>query len=257
MKKRFKVTYLGGPTVIITFGGLRLMTDPTLDPSGVRFPAGPEVMIEKLSDPALTDIGKIDIVLLSHDQHGDNLDTAGRALLENVTQTFSTPAAAERLKGIVTGLQTWESVMVTTSEGDELIITATPARHGPTHIEALAGEVTGFILTVKDDPENSIYLTGDTVFYHGIEEVAKRFHPKYVFIFAGAAKPGIPFNLTMGANDAVDTAFAFPNATIIPIHFEGWSHFSENASALIGGFAALGISERLKILPPGESVSLD
>ncbi len=30
----------------------------------------------------------------------------------------------------------------------------------------------------------------------------------------------------MGANDAIDTAIAFPNATIIPLHYEGWKHYS-------------------------------
>lgn len=256
MKSTFNVIYLGGPTVILEIGGLRFITDPTLDPSGVTFPAGP-VTIEKLSGPALTDVGKIDVVLLSHDQHGDNLDTAGRALLETVPKIFSTKDAAGRLGGIVIGMDVWESLSVTTPAGGEIEITATPARHGPTNIEPLAGEVTGFILQVKGEPDNCIYLTGDTVFYHGIEEVAKRFKPKYVFIFAGAAKPGLPFNLTMGANDAVDTAFAFPDATIIPIHFEGWSHFSESAAMLAGAFGVLGIGNRLKILTPAESVSLD
>jgi hypothetical protein len=31
------------------------------------------------------------------------------------------------------------------------------------------------------------YLTGDTVFYEGLVEVARRYEPPYVFIFAGAA----------------------------------------------------------------------
>jgi len=34
MKNEVNVTYLGGPTVILEIGGLRLMTDPTLDPAG-------------------------------------------------------------------------------------------------------------------------------------------------------------------------------------------------------------------------------
>jgi L-ascorbate metabolism protein UlaG (beta-lactamase superfamily) len=255
MKNSVQVTYLGGPTVILEIGGLRLMTDPTLDPLGARFPVGPDVFIEKLSEPAIKDIGKIDIVLLSHDQHGDNLDQAGRELLNHVNQTFSTHAAAGRLPGI-TALSPWESVTVHTPEGYEIIITATPARHGPTNVEPLAGDVIGFVLTIKGEEPFEIYFTGDTVFYDGIKEVAARFEPKYVFIYAGAAKPYVPFNLTMGSNDAVDTAFTFRRSTIIPIHFEGWSHYSESGDLLIQSFGALGIGDRLKILPAGEKIEL-
>jgi len=101
-----------------------------------------------------------------------------------------------------------------------------------------------------------IYITGDTVFYEGIKEVAARFKPQYVFIFAGAAKPRGPFNVTMGTNDAIDTAFAFPDATIIPVHFEGWSHYTETGEMLRQSFEALGIADRLKILEHGVKTEL-
>jgi hypothetical protein len=32
----------------------------------------------------------------------------------------------------------------------------------------------------------------------------------------------------MSANDAIDTAHAFPDATIVPVHHEGWAHFSQS-----------------------------
>jgi L-ascorbate metabolism protein UlaG (beta-lactamase superfamily) len=244
------VTYVGGPTVIFEIGGLRIMTDPTLDPPG-DFPAGPGDIIQKTTGPAVTDIGKIDMVLLSHDQHADNLDTAGRILVEKVALTISTKSAAQRLKGSVTGLLSWEQFKVTTQSGEELVITATPARHGPAHSEKIVGEVIGFVLSVKGATPLEIYLTGDTVFYAGIELVAERFKPQYVFIFAGAATPRIPISLTMDTNDAIDTAAAFPDATIIPVHFEGWSHYTETGKMLADSFGALGLGDRLKILEPG------
>jgi hypothetical protein len=33
----FNLIYLGCPTVILEFGGLRIITDPTLDPKGMSF----------------------------------------------------------------------------------------------------------------------------------------------------------------------------------------------------------------------------
>ena len=130
--------------------------------------------------------------------------------------SFLRPALCFRPTGILTVADTTKAASAVHTP-----ITSTPARHGPAGIEHISGDVTGFIVATK---EMQIYLTGDTVFYDGIKEVAEKFRPKYVFIFAGAAKPRGPFNVTMSTNDAIDTAFGFPAATIIPVHFEGWSH---------------------------------
>jgi L-ascorbate metabolism protein UlaG (beta-lactamase superfamily) len=256
MNPSYSVTYVGGPTVILEIGGLRLMTDPTLDPAGVSFEVNGKPDYSKLAGPAGVDIGEIDIVLLSHDQHGDNLDHAGRELLPAVGSVLTTPAGAQRLGGNAQGLAPWESVSFKSPEGDEVVITGTPARHGPAGSEKLTGDVTGFIVSVKGNPAFQLYITGDTVFFEGIEEVAKRWQPGNVFVFAGAAKPRGPFNVTMGSNDVLDTAAAFPQSRIIPLHFEGWSHFTENSETLQRSFAALGIADRLTILPPGQAVAL-
>jgi L-ascorbate metabolism protein UlaG (beta-lactamase superfamily) len=244
--------YIGGPTAIIEAGGFRFITDPTFDPAGSKYSlAGGAVILEKSQDPANIDPGKIDFVLLSHDQHSDNLDNGGRALLAEVTRTFSTKAAAKRLAGAVTGLDPWETDSITAPDGTTITITATPARHGPAGIEKIAGDVIGFILTIGGKGNEEIYITGDTVFYEGVSAVAKKFKPRFIFLFAGAARTRGPFNLTMSTNDAIDTAFAFPDALIIPLHYEGWKHFTQNENDLEKAYEAVGIKERLRILKPG------
>jgi len=249
MKKAISVIYLGGPTIILEIGGLRLMTDPTLDPAGEMFSINDKPAYQKTAGPVGMDIGKIDAVLLSHDQHGDNLDHAGREFLKSVPKTFTTKIGAERLGGNAIGLSPWDHIVL----NDEVTITSTPARHGPAGSEHLTGDVTGFIVTYAD---TQLYITGDTVFYDGIKEVAQKFKPEYVFIFAGAAKPRGPFSVTMSTNDAIDTAFAFPLATIIPVHFEGWSHYTETGEMLRESFAAMGIANRLNILEAGVKTAL-
>jgi Activator of Hsp90 ATPase homolog 1-like protein len=74
------ITLIGGPTALIEAGGFRLLTDPTFDPP--REYKLPHVTLKKTSGPALTvaQIGPLDAVLLSHDQHADNFDDAGKAL---------------------------------------------------------------------------------------------------------------------------------------------------------------------------------
>jgi hypothetical protein len=44
-------------------------------------------------------VGTVDAVLLSHDQHADNLDLSGRSYLMQAERVFTTKAGAGRLGG--------------------------------------------------------------------------------------------------------------------------------------------------------------
>ena len=91
------ITLIGGPTALLEVAGLRLLTDPTFSPPGA-YPTG-AVTLTKLTGPAmeLEAIGDIDAVLLSHDQHADNLDPAGRACLASARRVLTTKVGADRL----------------------------------------------------------------------------------------------------------------------------------------------------------------
>ena len=249
-----KITLIGGPTALIEFGGFRLLTDPTFDAPGEY--KLPHVTLKKTSHPALTveQIGRVDAVLLSHDQHADNFDHAGRAYAMQAPRLLTTVVGAKRLGGVAEGLAPGESTKLTNPAGT-LTITATPARHGPAGIEPLAGDVIGFVLSLAGG--RPIYITGDTVWYEGVAEVARRFQAGLVLLFAGAAKTRGAFHLTMDANDALDTAHAFPDATIVPLHYEGWAHFSQSGDDLVQSFKALGIGARLRLLEPGVPTSIE
>ena len=66
-------------------------------------------------------------------------------------------------------------------------------------------------------PDDLIYVTGDTVWYEGVAEVARRYQPRLVILFAGSAKTRGSFHLTMDSNDAIETAHAFKNAQLVPL----------------------------------------
>ena len=244
------LTLIGGPTVLIEHGGLRLLTDPTFDPPGLYRET--PVRFEKTSGPALSvaEVGRLDAVLLSHDQHLDNLDAAGRAMLPTVGTTYTTQAGAGRLGGNALGLAPFETATLRGPDGRTLLVTATPARHGPVGIEPISGDVVGFALG-REKPGDLIYVTGDTVWYDGVAEVVRRFRPGVVLLFAGSARTRGPFNLTMNVNDAIETAHACPDAMIVPIHCDGWAHFTQSAKDLDDSFKALGIASRLRLLEPG------
>ena len=245
------ITLIGGPTALIEVDGFRLLTDPTFDAPGAY--QLPHVKLEKLSGPALgpETIGEVDAVLLSHDQHADNLDHSGKAFLAKARRVLTTVAGATRLGNHAEGLLPWATTELTTSDARSLTITATPARHGPAGIEPLSGDVIGFVLTSKDNDRRPIYISGDTVWYDGVAEVARRFKAGVVLPFAGAAQTRGPFHLTMDTNDTIETARAFPDAVIVPLHTDGCAHFRQNANDLRASFDTLGFGPRLKILKPG------
>jgi L-ascorbate metabolism protein UlaG (beta-lactamase superfamily) len=96
-----RVHYLGGPTAVLKMGGVRLITDPTFDAPGDY--VGGDLMLTKTIGPALSpeELDPVDVVLLSHDQHLDNLDHCGRAYLAKVPRVVSTASARDRLgKGV-------------------------------------------------------------------------------------------------------------------------------------------------------------
>ncbi|PDT91745.1 MBL fold metallo-hydrolase [Bradyrhizobium sp. Y36] len=245
------ITLIGGPTALIEIDGFRLLTDPTFDAPGAY--QLPHVTLEKTIGPALKAdaIGPVDAVLLSHDQHSDNLDNSGRDLLHKVKRVLTTEAGAKRLGGHVEGLAPWSTAQLKDGDGNTLTITATPARHGPAGIEPLSGDVIGFVVASSRKDTSAVYVSGDTTWFDGVAEVARRFKCGVVLPFAGAAQTRGPFHLTMDTNDTIETARAFPDATIVPLHTEGWAHFRQNGEDLRKTFDALGFGTRLRLLEPG------
>lgn len=243
------ITLIGGPTALLDIDGVSVVTDPTFDQPGAY--QLPHVTLEKLTGPALraATVGTVDAVLLSHDQHSDNLDRSGKEFLAKAARVLTTEAGARRLGRHAEGLAPWASTELKGKNGATLKVTATPARHGPAGIEPLSGDVIGFV--VSRERGRPIYISGDTVWFDGVAEVARRFKASVVLPFAGAAQTRGPFHLTMDTNDTVETARAFPDALIMPVHTDGWAHFRQNAADLRLTFDALGFGKRLRLLQPG------
>jgi hypothetical protein len=61
----------------------------------------------------------------------------------------------------------------------------------------------------------------------------------------------------MDTNDALEAAHAFPAATIVPVHCEGWAHFSQNRADLETSFREIGLQGRLTTIDPGVPVDIE
>ncbi|MEU8227856.1 MBL fold metallo-hydrolase [Kribbella sp. NPDC048915] len=253
-----EITHIGGPTVVLNLGGLAFLTDPAFDePREYHLPGGR--VMTKLTGPAVpaADLGPIDVVLLSHDQHKDNLDDAGRELLPTIPTVLSTRDAAERIPG-VRGLQYWESVELPRPDGGAITVTAVPALHGPDGAEKLLGAVTGFVLAGDGLP--TVYVSGDNASLGLVKEIADRFPSiDIAVLFAGAARTALldGANLTLTSTDAVEATRLLGARTVVGVHTEGWSHFTEGPDRFAAAFQDAGLSGGLTTLQHGVTANLD
>jgi L-ascorbate metabolism protein UlaG (beta-lactamase superfamily) len=256
------LTHIDTACVLLEVGGWRLLTDPVFDPPGGRYWFGWGTSSRKTGSPALaaTAIGPLDAVLLSHHQHGDNLDRAGRAVAASAPLVVSTPAGARAFAAGL-GLRSWATHVLQAPGRADLEIAAVPARHRPAWIPAFAaGPATGFLLTSEALPRGSIYITGDTVLYDGVRAVADHAQVDVLVAHVGAVRfPRItgPARFTMNATEVVELARLTGARVIVPVHAGGWTHFREGLPALVDACRAAGLADRLRIPVPGEPLWLD
>ncbi|MFE8991205.1 MBL fold metallo-hydrolase [Streptomyces collinus] len=241
----------GGPTALFEYGGLRFLTDPTFDgPGDYASPGGPTLTKTAPSTTTPADLGPIDVVLLSHDEHADNLDTSGRAMLADVPLTLTTPGGGKRLGAKAKGLADWESTELERPGGGTITVTGAPAIHGPgarEEIEPFAGQVVGFVLTGEGLP--TVYVSGDNASLDAIREIADRFAPiDTALLFAGAPRFPMLFDgrpVVLDSAQAAEATRILDARRIVPVHHDSWAHFTEGRDELEAAFAAAGLTDRL------------
>ena len=249
-------TLVGGPTAVFEHAGLRWMTDPAFSPPG-DFDH-----LTKLTGPALEPdaVDDIDVVLLSHDHHADNLDPGGREFLPRAGRVLTTAAGAERLGGNAIGLEPWSSVEVEAPGGGPAVtVTAVPAQHGPDGTDHITGPVIGFVLSAPGT--DTVYVSGDNASLDVVRRVAERAGPIDVAVlFAGAVQIAQRFDgayLTLSSDRAAEAAKILGARLVVPVHFEGWQHFTQGADALRAAFAGNQVTDVLRMPERGETLALD
>ena len=244
------ITFIGGPTALLEYAGLRIVTDPTFDAPQI-YEDPEETTLVKTTGPAIAreDLGAVDLVLLSHHGHKDNLDWEGLELIAQGIPTLSTRQAADELfGGGVVGLDNWESY-----DFGPVTITAMPALHGPPGSEPMVGPVIGFMLESPGEP--TIYVSGDNASLPLVQQIADRFAPVDIaLLFAGAARVDeIDADLTLNSADAATAAKLLGARLVVGLHTEDWAHFSHTRSQLEVAFELTGI---LANTPRGTRVEL-
>ncbi|WP_338822229.1 hypothetical protein [Bradyrhizobium septentrionale] len=62
--------------------------------------------------------------------------------------------------------------------------------------------------------------------------------------------------MTMGSEDALEAAHAFPDAALVAVHNEGWGHLRESQDQLLDVFTKFNLASRLTRLEKGKPLSL-
>jgi L-ascorbate metabolism protein UlaG (beta-lactamase superfamily) len=223
--------------LVIEVGGLRLLTDPTSEQPG-PFASGP-----------------IDVVLMSHGQYGDTLDSNGRELLTQVPLVLTTSAGTERLGRSARALPPWYHLSLPRPDGGDLRITGVPAQHERDRNKHLAGEITGFVLSGVDMP--TIYFSGDYGSLDVVEEVAQRCATiDIALLSAGAARTSPPAgHLLLACEQAARAAAILGSPTVIPAYAACRDRCAENLDDVRAAFARHGLSDRLRVLAAGDTAT--
>ena len=173
-----QVTWIGGPTTIMEFNGLKILTDPTLGEGVEAFIMGdPNEMFDLKKGPAIKafrrltrfpgiDLKSIDLVVLSH-AHEDHFDQTAQAQLDRVVPMIVPVADAGKIKALgfndVNGLK-WGATRRFNAGRGQVTITAINAHHTENQQrEKLLGVGNGYWLEFSQgDWRRTIYWTGDS-----------------------------------------------------------------------------------------------
>jgi len=255
-------THIGGPTTLVEVEGWRILTDPTFDAPGRTYKFGWGTSSRKTTGPAIPadELGPIDVVLLTHDHHADNLDDAGRGLLPGAGTVLTTASGVRRLGPNARGMHAWDTTILERPGRPAITVTATPCRHGPPGSHPIVGDVVGFSLTWDGQQRGALWVSGDTVLYDGVRGIADRVDVGTAILHLGHVRFPItgPIKYTMTAGDAVELCQLLRPHTVLPVHYEGWSHFTQGREQIereLDG-APADVVDRVRWAPLGSPIDI-
>ena len=118
----------------------------------------------------------------------------------------------------------------------------------------------GFALRWDGQRHGVLWITGDTVLYDGVRQVAERLEVHTALLHLGGVRFPVtgPVRYSMTADDAVELCRLVRPRIAIPIHYEGWNHFQEGRHAIERRFADApeDIRRSIRWLPIGVEVPI-
>jgi L-ascorbate metabolism protein UlaG (beta-lactamase superfamily) len=260
------LTFIGNATVLLRWGPFTLLTDPNFLHAGQRAHLGYGLTSRRLRDPALQvhELPPLDAVVLSH-LHGDHWDRQARRGLDRALPIYTTPHAARWLQALVgfrraVGIATWE-VVSQVKDGHTLRVHSVPGMHARGLVGRLLPPVMGSLLEFGDrqgEVRARVYLTGDTLMYDGVREVARRFPGVDLAVvhLGGTTLPG-GVMVTMDGAQGADLLEQVRPRHAVPVHVDDYPVFRSPLSDFTAEVERRGLSDLVRVVARGQTVSLD
>ncbi|MFC6905102.1 MBL fold metallo-hydrolase [Halalkalicoccus tibetensis] len=257
------IFFVGNATVIVRYAGFTILTDPSFLHEGDHAHVGYGLRTERQTDPAIDidELPPIDFVLLSH-MHGDHFGRVAEEGLDTDLPIVTTPHAAAELseKGFreTYPLETWETLTV--RKGDvRLDVTSTPARHGSRLVSKAMPPVMGSMLEfhVGETTALRLYVTGDTVMYDSLAEIAERYPDiDIALLHLGGAKV-LGLQVTMDERQGTEAIELFDPTTAIPIHYDDYGVLRSSLEELQEAIREAGLDDRVEYVDRGDTARFE
>jgi L-ascorbate metabolism protein UlaG (beta-lactamase superfamily) len=257
-----EITFIGTATTLIKIGGFCILTDPNFLHRGDRAYLGMGLSTRRLTEPALSirDLPDIDFIVLSH-HHGDHFDRIAARDLDHDLPVITEPRAARKLisQGFRSPvvLSNWESRVITRGDA-EVRVTSLPGKHAPQPLRSLLPPVMGTLLDFCRGGRRLLrmYITGPTLMFEGIVEIADRFQDIDLCLIhlGGGRVGGIP--LSMDARQGVEVLRAVSPRNVIPIHYDDYTRFKSPLSEFMQAVADSNLGINVHCLDRGEKYRL-
>jgi len=257
IQKKASVRLLRHATLVITIGKIRFLVDPMLGKKDSMEPvqnAGNDIKIPMSELPVSSNelshiLKEVDAVLITH-THRDHWDKEAQLLIDKHKPIFCQPSDEAKIKAqgfvnvhSVKDLVLWNGITIYRCGG----------RHGSGEIEKKMGDVSGFILSKKNQ---NIYIAGDTIWCNEVKDALVKFKPNTTILNCGAAQFVTGGPITMNGNDVIRVCREAPTTQIIAVHMETINHCRENRSELRKVLSSDGLLSRVLIPSDGEEIKL-
>ena len=245
-----QMRWLGGPSLLITFNDLTLLTDPMLGQGENAFiMADPNEMFDLKKGPNVKthsrltklpkfDLKELDLLLLSH-AHEDHFDQAAQ---EKLNRSLPVLLPAQDHKKVqdygfnnLFSLNPGDVRTYPAGKGT-LTITAVPADHSENEkLLPLLGHGLGYFIKFKQGNwQRTVYWSGDSMPTKRVMNFVKPLGPVDIFIpnMGRVGTTGPLGQISLGAKEATLMANALGAEKILPIHHSTYNLYLEPISEL-------------------------
>jgi len=244
------IQWLGGPSMLIEFNGMRILTDPMLGEGDRAFKmADPNEMFDLKKGPAIRfhrrltalpeiDLASLDLVLLSH-AHEDHFDQKAQSTLAKSLPFILPIDDVNKVQKagftMLNALPAGQTKTYTAGQG-QIHITAIPADHTDNKaLEPLLGHGLGYLIKfIEGKQVFTLYWTGDTLATPNVINTVKALGEIDLLVpnMGRVGTTGPLGKISMGASDVITLANILKVKKVFPIHHTSYELYLEPISEL-------------------------